>query len=112
MVVERADCAIEAPTLAYVIPSVEDCHWMFPILPAARFKFTLFPWQVVNKGDNVPTTVIVAAFETTVSSCKVTVEEVTLPHWPPLITTLYLVPFAGSAVVVLVITNEALVAPE
>ena len=43
LIADTADCAIESPKLEYVIPSVEDCHWMFPILPAAKDKLTLFP---------------------------------------------------------------------
>ena len=43
LVAERDDCVIGVPTFEYEIPSVEDCHWMFPMLPAARVKFKLFP---------------------------------------------------------------------
>ena len=79
---------------------------MFPMLPAAKDRFTLVPWQVVKAGDKVPTTDIVVAFETIDSSCKVTIEEVVVPQIFET-TTLYFVPLAGSEVVVLVIFSSS-----
>jgi hypothetical protein len=43
LVAEREDCEIKAPTFEYAIPSVDDCHWMFPTLPDTKDRFTLFP---------------------------------------------------------------------
>ena len=43
LLADSAVCSNISPTLAYVIPSAEACHWMFPMLPAANATFTLVP---------------------------------------------------------------------
>ena len=111
LVTDNADCDTTEPKLFHVVPSVEDCHWIFPTLPAANDKSTLVPEQVVKAGDNVLTTDTTAAFETTVWSCNVTIFDVALPH-PADTTSLYLVPTAGTVAKLLVIDNVVVVTPE
>ncbi len=70
---------------------------------------------MVNAGDKVPFVadfaVMAAAFDKTVKSVRVTIAEVRVPQ-ELVNTTLYLVPVAGTVVVVLIMFKVAVVDPE
>ena len=76
MIADIDDCVSEWNEVHVKPLLLEYIHWILPILPEANDKLTVEPWQTVNAGVKVPTTVRFVANEVTVWTWTVTGLEV------------------------------------